>query len=682
MKNDLLKTKKQLKNDGIAIKMRKWILFPAILILLVMGVIVSLTVKSATNQIRQSELEARTLAGAGAVSEYFTKYFGQAEELAASPSIKALITDANTGIELQDSTYYEDAVKTLKASNDIMTDMGLTWVADVDSSQIAESTGFVTKKGQLNVRERHWYAAVAESKSTVLTEPSVDINNGSITASVISPVFGKDGKTVEGAVGVDIPVDVLKSMMDKLTLGESGGYVLITKEGLVIHYPTADFEGKQISETDISQAMLDKIAQKEFGASSFKINGHHSYGYLTTVSCGEWMLLSEMPGIEFNRVLFYTLIVLILIFIIGIALMMRAVTITSKTITRPLEDLKAGAERIASGELDVKIDVQSDDEVGDVAASIQKTVLQLKNYIDYIEEITSILTEISDGNLSFVLKQDYAGNFAPVKDALLRISATLTEAICNIENSAQEVAAQAGQISVSAEAFAGGASDQADSVEALQTAVTDIATKVETNAENAVTANEKAKEVGKLIEVCNSQMQEMITAMQDINETSSEISKIISTIEGIANQTSLLSLNASIEAARAGDAGRGFAVVATEVGNLASNSTDASKTTTGLIENALSSVTNGMKIVDQMAKTLEDAVKSVDELGYNIDQISDASVEQSKEINNIMDNIAQISAVVEENSAMAQESVTSSEGLAKQAQNLKEQIEHFQYDEV
>lgn len=665
-------------NKSISTRMIRRILIPCIAVLLIMGVAISITVKVASDQIRKSELEARSLTGAGQVSEYFTKYFQQATELAANPAVRELIWDADENTLIEQSDYYDKALEALKASNDIMEDMGLTWVADVDSSQVAESTGFVTPEGLLVVRERHWYAEVMEKQVTVLTEPSGNIQDGNVTASVIAPVWNKAGTEVVGAVGVDIGVTVLNTMMEGLTLGRTGDYILLTKAGMIIHHPVAEYEGMNVSEIGMPQNVLDRIENRQTGSLKFDMGGRKVYGYLETVECGDWVLLSGMPVAEYNESFLFVLGVVVVIFIIGIILIIMALISTAKEITKPLESLRGAAERIADGELNVSIDAHSEDEIGAVASAIERTVVRLKAYIAYINEITEVLGEISEGKLRFSLRQEYAGDFAAIKDALLQISDTLTGTIQSIEGSAREVTMEADQISSSAQALAGGAADQADSVESLQATVTDIAAKVEANADNAVEANGKAKEVGNLIEKCNQQMREMVEAMQGISDNSNEIGNIINTIEGIADQTSLLALNASIEAARAGEIGKGFAVVATEVGNLASDSTEASRTTTGLIENAMRAVSNGMRIVNEMAETLEQAVQSVQDLGHNIDKISEAGVEQSGAINQVMDSVTQISAVVEENSAMAQESVASSEELASQALRLKEQIDIFQ----
>ncbi len=191
-------------------------------------------------------------------------------------------------------------------------------------------------------------------------------------------------------------------------------------------------------------------------------------------------------------------------------------------------------------------------------------------------------------------------------------------------------------------------------------------------------ANEKAAHVQKNLTSCDIQMKKLVAAMEDISHSSSQIKEVISSIQTIADQTTLLALNASIEAARAGEAGKGFAVVANEVSNLALDSMNASQSTVDLIANALDSVEKGMLIVGETADMLQLSVEEALELGKRIDSISEASVNQADALGQITEGIEQISSVVAENSAMAEQSAAFSEELTAHAQLLKNQIEVFQ----
>jgi len=200
---------------------------------------------------------------------------------------------------------------------------------------------------------------------------------------------------------------------------------------------------------------------------------------------------------------------------------------------------------------------------------------------------------------------------------------------------------------------------------------------VRETAQNAEEAHVRSIDSGKETEVCNRQMQEMISAMNEIEHKSTEIGNIIKTIEDIAFQTNILALNAAVEAARAGVAGKGFAVVADEVRNLASKSAEASKSTSALIEGSVKAVHKGTQIANDTAESLSKVVESAQTVSHLVDQIAAAAAEQSNAIEQVTVGVDQISSVVQTNSATAEQSAAASEELSQQAQMLKNLVAKF-----
>lgn len=343
----------------------------------------------------------------------------------------------------------------------------------------------------------------------------------------------------------------------------------------------------------------------------------------------------------------------------------------------PVQNIVELSRSMGNGNLHSDLTVNTDDELGELARISKKTADRLR---EYIAEISDTLERVADGDLNVTVTRDYVGDFAPIKKALLTIVSSFNGAFSEIDSAAEQVASGSGQVSNGAQALAQGATEQAASVEELSATVSEIADQVRQNAENAAHADAKMQEVRSKIETSSRHMDEMVTAMAQIDDSSDKIEKIIHTIDDIAFQTNILALNAAVEAARAGEAGKGFAVVADEVRNLAGKSAQAAKDTAALIETSLKQVAEGTRIADETAKALSQTVGSVAEVSEKVGQISKASVQQSDAVGQVTLGMSRISAVVQTNSATAEESSAASEELSGQARVLKDLVARFKID--
>ena len=354
--------------------------------------------------------------------------------------------------------------------------------------------------------------------------------------------------------------------------------------------------------------------------------------------------------------------VLLLLYVIG-------------SIIKPLQTVTESSRNLSEGNLDFHIDVNSENEIGVLADSLNTSVQNLKLYIS---DITEVLDDMAAGNLGRESHIQYIGDFVQIQKAIGAISNELSQTMEQIHSSATQVDSGSNQVAVGAQSLAQGATEQASEVDNLQQMIEQITEQINNNAESAAITTEEADKVGEKITICNNQMHEMADAMEQISACSGEISKIIKTIEDIAFQTNILALNAAVEAARAGSAGKGFAVVADEVRNLAAKSADAAKDTTQLIEKTLQMVENGSNLTNLTQESLGSVVEGAELVTDQIKIISDASKEQEVAINRIKDSISQISTVIQSNSATSEESAAASEELAGQAQILKGLIGKFQ----
>jgi len=295
----------------------------------------------------------------------------------------------------------------------------------------------------------------------------------------------------------------------------------------------------------------------------------------------------------------------------------------------------------------------------------------------YIDEISSVLTEISHGNIDVSISRDYVGEFIEIKDSLNEIINSFNKILNDMNTSSGQVASGAKQVSDAAQALSQGSTEQASAVEELTASLEEISAQTKQNAENADQASKMALTAKDNAVDGNIHMQEMLKSINEINEASSNISKIIKVIDDIAFQTNILALNAAVEAARAGQQGKGFAVVAEEVRNLAARSANAAKETTALIESSIKKAENGTKIADDTAAALNQIVDAVSDATNLVGEIAKASNEQAAGISQVNEGIMQVSQVVQTNSATAEESAAASEELLSQAEMLKELVSRF-----
>lgn len=373
--------------------------------------------------------------------------------------------------------------------------------------------------------------------------------------------------------------------------------------------------------------------------------------------------------------------------IAGIVLIILSIILMSVfiryNISRPLSKLTKLAQTMEHGNLGLgdgkklTAGIRSKDEIGFLARIFEDTISRLKGYIG---EISEILSEISEGNLTSKTKQDYVGDFTSIKISLDNILEKLNQTMLQISESSTHVSNGSEQMSIGAQALSQGAVEQASAVEELDVTMREISSQVKKTAENAQQASQKVGEANQQVLESNQKMQEMIQAMQDINASSDEIHKIIKTIENIAFQTNILALNAAVEAARAGEAGKGFAVVAEEVRDLAGKSSEASQSTAELIERSIAAVSYGTKIANETAAQLVSVVEGTKEIVENTNWIAEASRAQADSVSQVQGRISQISSVVQTNSATAEQSAATSQELSSQAGILKNLISMFRLD--
>ncbi|MCL2391828.1 MAG: methyl-accepting chemotaxis protein [Oscillospiraceae bacterium] len=376
------------------------------------------------------------------------------------------------------------------------------------------------------------------------------------------------------------------------------------------------------------------------------------------------------------------LILIITVLAISIVSAVLLALYISSLISKPLITLSAFMKKAGTtGDLVLKPeDTEIISKYEKVKDEIGETIAGAAAFVKHVTMISSEIERIANGDLSTDIKllspSDVMGN------SLAKMHENLNKMFLDIHTSTYQVSSGAKQVADGAQALAKGATDQAASIQELSSSITDIASRTKTNALTAERTSDLSISIKGNAEKGSRQMDDMIVAVQDINEASQSISKIIKTIDDIAFQTNILALNAAVEAARAGQHGKGFAVVAEEVRNLASKSAAAAKDTGNMIQNSMDKAALGSQIAGETAASLKEIVIGINETSQLVAEIAKASEEQSASIEQINIGIDQVAHVVQQNTATAEQSAAASEELSSQSTMLEELIKNFKLKKI
>ena len=355
----------------------------------------------------------------------------------------------------------------------------------------------------------------------------------------------------------------------------------------------------------------------------------------------------------------------------------RMIRFANHELLDPIKKVSDQMAALADGDFREPLDLREDDsEVGSMVSAI---AFMKQNLLHMIQEISEVLESMGNGDYNIQLKQEYVGEFIKIKESLNVIIGKMRETLTTLKEVSVQIDSGSEQLAFAAEDLAEGSTDQAGQVSELVHVFEDMTGSMENNVKKAQESVDIASRAGVTLSQGNAKMQELKTAIGEISRCSEQIGTIIGTIEDIASQTNLLSLNAAIEAARAGEAGKGFAVVAEQVKSLAEESGKAAGKTTKLIETAIAAVDSGIAIADEAAANMDEVMIGASAATETMSQISVMLQNDVEHMQKVRANLQQVSAVVDNNSATSQETAAVSEEQKAQVEAMVELMDRFKF---
>ena len=632
-------------------------------------------------QTAYEQLDSRTDSVMQQVKAYVQEGYSVMEGLACGTDIRSLDPALQKNI----------LIKTLENNPGFI----LLYQQDTKGDQTARSSGELGNRA-----DRWWFIQEMETKKPFVSKSYYTLSTNEAVTSIVFPVFD-DRNTMTGVLAADFSLAKLQEIIEHYNT-EDMYTVVIDGEGSVIaHKDVAQVQQiynyitstKSVIENDVTreekvtlpdglQELATALLNGESGTAELKnMQGKRAiYSYMPVDLPGDsdsWGIITVALKSAVYASTYKLVAITLFLTVVMVALVVLWAVSFAKNLTNPLLGLANVAEQIAQGDLDVEIKTETNDEIGDVSDALNKTVVRLKEYIDYINEISEVLTQIANGDLRIDLKYAYAGEFQKVKEALYHISESMIDVMQNIAESSAQVSGGSEELARAAQGLAEGAESQSLAIEDLLANTISVTKQVEENKNDFEQSAENIKSVARMMEESQERMNQMRNAMTNIRETSQKVVGIIKAIEDIASQTNLLSLNASIEAARAGEAGRGFAVVAGEIGNLANESARAVNTTRELISVSLAEIEKGNSMAADVVESLSVAVTEMENVNEMIQQSARKAVLQLQSVNQIKDGVEDMSQGVQDNSAMAEETSATSEELAAQSVVLNDLMQKF-----
>ena len=513
-----------------------------------------------------------------------------------------------------------------------------------------------------------------------LTTDSSTIVQKNLGITMGMPV--KDGEeTALYVVGV-YKYDALDDVIGSINLGKHGMAYMVNREGVVTAHPdeTHALEQNTLEQVSGGNAeALDGVTTGETGAAEFLVDGQNILAAFSPVRGTQWSLVIQIPKSDYNSKIYGAMLVAVLATLAVLVVSMLLVLQLARSISRPVKSVTGRMLALSEGDLHTEVEhARSKDELEVLTETLDDTVQSVNRYIS---DIRQVLTQVADGNLRVKPQVDYKGDFALIRASLGTILQSMNETIAGFRSAAVRLAGMAEELKEQSGQLHHASLEQNQSTEELVCEVSNVKERIAKVSEHSGQTRTKTEEIVQCVQEANERMTSLSGAMDNISANAQEITKIAKAIEDIAFQTNILSINASVEAARAGMAGKGFAVVAEEVRQLASRSAEAAKHATEMVGSTRSIIETGVKLTAATAGSLADISNVSDQIGEFTDHLVIAVQGQEEALAIMEEKIGTISSIADRNLQNAEGTEQSSGLLAREAEALSSQVEKFVTEE-
>ncbi len=509
-----------------------------------------------------------------------------------------------------------------------------------------------------------------------LTTDASTIFQGRLGITMGMPVK-ENGETILYVMGV-YKYDILNDVISSINLGKSGRAFMVNQEGLVTGHPDQSLALNKSSLIELSGGngeAVERVTTGETGATEFPVNGEKMLVAFSPIRGTQWSLVIQIPKSDYSHFINGAMLISILATLAGLLISMLLILRFARSISYPVKCVTDRMVALSNGDLHTDVlHVNTQDELEVMTQTLDATLVSINRYISDIQQV---LSHVADGDLRTGPQVDYKGDFELIRGSLHIITRSMNETLLGFRSAADRLTAMAEQLNGQSVQLHQASLEQNRSTEELVFEVTHVKEQLADVAKSSSQTRSQTEEISRRIQSANEQMASLSSAMDDISANAQQITKIAKDIEDIAFQTNILSLNASVEAARAGAAGKGFAVVANEVKQLAAKSAEAAQSATEMVNNTKAIIQTGVVLTADTAGSLHAISDVSGQINTISDQLAAAVQGQELALTVMEERIATISAIADRNLQNAGETEQSSGSLAKEAEALQSQVQKF-----